>query len=187
MATDLKALVGGLFDLLEPVDSADRHKAIKAVMTMLGDQPVQLGKPERHTEDDAAPEEESGLPLPRQARDWMKRYAVTGDQLSHVFHIEGGRAEVIAHDVPGASAKQKTINAYVITGVSQLLATGESRFDDRAARDLCKRMGFFDEGNHARYIKDKGNVLGGTKDSGWTLTTPGLKAGAEMVRGLAGA
>lgn len=35
--TDLKTLVTGLYDLLEPVDPLDRKKAIKAVMTMLGD------------------------------------------------------------------------------------------------------------------------------------------------------
>ena len=46
-------------------------------------------------------------------------------------------------------------------------------------------MGFFNEGNHAKYMKEKGNVLGGTKDAGWTLTTPGLKSGAEIVKGLA--
>jgi hypothetical protein len=66
-----------------------------------------------------------------------------------------------------------------------LLATGNAKVDDETARDLCKKMGFFNEGNHAKYMKEKGNVLGGTKDAGWTLTTPGLKSGAEIVKGLA--
>ncbi|WP_377828843.1 hypothetical protein ACFKHW_38090 [Bradyrhizobium lupini] len=40
--TDLKTLVTGLYDLLEPAEAANRKKAIKAVMTMLGDEPVEL-------------------------------------------------------------------------------------------------------------------------------------------------
>ena len=35
--TDIKNLVSGLYDLLEPVDPANRKKAIKAALTMLGD------------------------------------------------------------------------------------------------------------------------------------------------------
>ena len=46
-------------------------------------------------------------------------------------------------------------------------------------------MGCFDGSNHALYMKGKGNVLGGSKDAGWTLTGPGLKAGAELVKKLA--
>ena len=87
---------------------------------------------------------------------------------------------------PGKNGKEKTINAYVLTGVSAFLQTGETKFDDKTARDVCKTMGCFNEGNHAYYLKGRGNVLGGSKDSGWTLTGPGLKLGAELIRNLAG-
>lgn len=112
ITTDLKALVGGLYDLLEPVDSADRHKATKAVMTMLGDRPVSLGEVGGKG-DNAGDEDDGGgdSDYSRAARDWMKRYTVSEDNLSHVFHIENGQTEVIAHEVPGSTTKQKTINA----------------------------------------------------------------------------
>jgi hypothetical protein len=72
----------------------------------------------------------------------------------------------------------------VLTGISQLIATGDPKFDDKAARAVCKSMGCLDESNHTYNMKGKGNLLGGSKDSGWTLTGPGLKSGAELVKGL---
>lgn len=181
MATDLKTLVGNLYDLLEPVDPVDRKKAIKAALTMLGEiDDTGSGKAPKQEEAD-----DEELSFPQKARQWMRKYGVTEEHLDHVFHVENGTAEIIAHEAPGSSAKQQTINAYVLTGISQLLATGEAKFDDKTARAACKSMGCLNEGNHATYMKDKGNVLGGSKDAGWTLTGPGLKAGAELVKGLA--
>jgi hypothetical protein len=181
MATDMKALVGGLYDLLEPVDPADRKKAIRAALTMLGEGgDAGLGDDQKKQRDDG-----DDSSLPQKTRQWMQTYGITAAQLEQVFHVASGSAEVIAHEAPGANTKQKTINAYVLAGISQLLATGEARFDDKAARAVCKSMGCYNEGNHATYIKDKGNVVGGSKDAGWTLTGPGLKAGADLVKGLA--
>jgi hypothetical protein len=117
----------------------------------------------------------------------MKQNGVTEDNLSHVFHIDGGAAEVIAGEAPGKSDKEKTLNAFVLTGLAEFLQTGDPKFDDKAARALCKKLGCFGEGNHATYMKDRGNLLGGSKEGGWTLTGPGLKAGAELIKGMAGA
>lgn len=183
MPTDLKTLVGGLYDLLEPVDAADRKKAIKAVLTMLGDeQAVTTAKPSIKSDEDAI-DEASNYPV--KAQQWMKKFEVSEEQLAHVFHVENGKAEVIAHEAPGTSIKQRAINAYVLTGISQLLASGEAKFDDKTARATCKSLGCFDEGNHAYNLKGKGNLFGGSKEAGWTLTGPGLKSGADMVKGLA--
>ena len=181
---DLKTLVTGLYDLLEPADPADRQKAIKAAMMMLGDA-VDIGteKSKKVVEDHDEGGDDSAFHA--KAKPWMRKYGVTAEQLGNTFHVENGVAEVVAHEAPGSNTKQKTINAYVLTGIGQLLATGEAKFDDKAARATCKAMGCLNEGNHATYMKDKGNVLGGSKEAGWTLTGPGLKAGAELVKGLA--
>lgn len=182
--TDLKSLVTGLYDLLEPADPADRMKAIKAAMTMLGDSAV-IGSGKSGNENASDDDDAGTLTYHAKAKPWMKKYGVTTEQLGQVFHIENGVAQVVAHEAPGTNTKQKTINAYVLTGIGQLLATGEAKFDDKAGRAVCKAMGCYNEGNHAAYIGDKGNVLGGTKEMGWTLTGPGLKSGADLVKGLA--
>jgi hypothetical protein len=180
--TDIPAVTTELYNLLKPLDPSERKRVIKAALAMLGDDPadVETKKPKNDEPDD------DDTALPAKAKAWMKRYDVTEEQLGHVFHIDGG-SEVIAAEAPGKSIKQKTINAYVLTGISSLISTGEARFDDKTARKVCKNMGCLSETNHATHIKEKGNVIGGSKDAGWTLTGPGLKAGAELVKGLAGA
>jgi hypothetical protein len=91
------------------------------------------------------------------------------------------------HKAPGSSTKVKTINAYILTGISKLLATGEAKFDDESGRAVCESMGCFDKTNHSKFVKEKGNVSGGSKGSGWTLTGPGLKSGADLIKALASA
>ncbi|WP_377828844.1 hypothetical protein ACFKHW_38095 [Bradyrhizobium lupini] len=120
------------------------------------------------------------------ARQWMKKYDITEEQIGHVFHVEGETAQVIAHEAPGGNGKQKTINAYILTGAAALLSSGEAKFNDKSAREVCKNMGCLNDTNHSTYIKERGNVIGGSKDAGWTLTGPGLKSAADLVKGLAG-
>ena len=71
---------------------------------------------------------------------------------------------------------------YVLTGIARLLATGEPSFDDKAARAACKNLGCLNETNHASYIKDRGNRMTGSKETGWKLTAPGLALGAALIK-----
>jgi hypothetical protein len=175
--TDIPAVTTELYNLLKPLDTSERKRIIKAALTMLGDDTVDI-----ETKKTSEPEDQDST-LPAKAKAWMKKYDVTEEQLGHVFHTDGG-AEVIAAVAPGKNVKQKTINAYVLTGISSLISTGEAKFDDKAARQVCKDMGCLSETNHATYVKEKGNVIGGSKNAGWTLTGPGLKAGADLVKEL---
>jgi hypothetical protein len=69
-----------------------------------------------------------------------------------------------------------------MAGIAKLLEAGDSSFDDKAARELCKSAGCFDNTNHSKYLGDKGNEFAGSKDKGWVLTAPGLKRGAALVK-----
>lgn len=91
---------------------------------------------------------------------------------------------MIASEIPGKSDREKTINAYILTGVGHFLATGSTDFADSAARKTCTDAGCYGKGNHATYLKAKGSSFTGTKDSGWKLTSPGLKAGADLIKGI---
>jgi hypothetical protein len=182
---DLPAIATELYKILEPHEPDVRERAIRAAMIMLGGNP-QLAAPDRPLTTESPGIDEVGSALSPKAKGWMRTYGVTREQLGHVFHLDGGVSEVLPSEAPGKNGKEKTINAYVLTGISALLQTGETRFDDKTAREICKAMGCFNEGNHAYYLKGRGNLLGGTKDAGWTLTGPGLKLGAELVRNMAG-
>lgn len=72
----------------------------------------------------------------------------------------------------------------MLVGIAKLLSSGDPSFDDKSARALCETSGCYDSANHAASLRDKGNEFTGTKDKGWTLTTPGLKRGAILIKEL---
>jgi hypothetical protein len=187
MSDEFKNLVTGLYDLLLPVTDADvRKRAVKSALMMLGDD---LGFVEQKQKGDggaAAPDDggDDHVEFNAKARTWMRQNNVTTAQLSHAFH----GSEVIAHEIPGANKREKTLNTYILTGVGQLLQTGEARFSDDTARQGCEQHGCYDSNNHSKTInKKRGNAFTGTVKSGWQLTTPGLKIGADLVKTIAGA
>jgi hypothetical protein len=177
-------IVSEIVELLTPIDSAERIRVVQASLTLLGET---LSTSPRHTENGRDPLGEGDdelSSLPARARTWMRQNSVTGDELEQVFHITDSSADVIAGEVPGKNKKEKTYSAYVLAGLAKFLATGEATFDDKAARALCETFGCYDQANHSSTIKDKGNEFTGTKDKGWTLTAPGLKRAAALVKEL---
>jgi hypothetical protein len=185
--TDLKTLVSGLYDLLEPAEPADRKKAIKAAMTMLGDDAsVADQKPGKGASASAGDDDDDddNAEFNAKARTWMSRNKVTAEEIAHVFHVDGETVDVIVDTVPGKNQKAQAVNAYMLTGIAEFLKTGESKFTDKVARETCKKLGCFAETNHATHMKKPGNVLSGSKESGWSVTGPGMKTAAELIKGF---
>jgi hypothetical protein len=173
-----------LVELLKPLSPEDRIRAVRSAMIWLGDaQPdaiLAAGDEEKVNE----PVGEIGA-LPLRARTWMKQNGIYATQLQHVFHLTKERVEVIA-GVPGRNKKEQTYNAYILTGLGQFLLTGNPTFQDREARALCESSGCYDSANHSAHLRNRGNEFTGTKDKGWTLTVPGLRRAAEIVKELSG-
>jgi len=171
-----------LVEVLKPLSSEDRVRAIRAAMILLGD--VQSGVTLVTGAGEDAKEQggEFGA-LPPRARTWMKQNRVSAAQLQQVFHMGEEGVEVIA-GVPGKNKKEQTYNAYILAGLGQLLLTGNAMFQDKSARALCESSGCYDSANHSVHLKNRGNEFTGTKDKGWTLTGPGLLRAAEIVKEL---
>jgi hypothetical protein len=124
-AVALPAISNSIYDLLKPLDSPDRLRAINAALTLLGDNTMSSGSGKGKLKEDSHEDEGSGnaADMSSKGRAWMRKYKVTDDQIAEIFDLDGETAEVIADEVPGNSAKVKTINAYVITGIAQYLKT----------------------------------------------------------------
>ena len=167
-------------EVLLPLSSEDRARVISAALALLGDVKSKAVAQESVEPTAGNAEVET---VPPRAKSWMSQNGVSAGQLQQVFHLVDGEAEVIAM-VPGRNKKEQTYNAYVLTGLGQLLLSGSAAFTDKAARLLCETSGCYDSANHAAHLKDKGNEFTGSKDKGWTLTAPGLKRAAELVKGL---
>jgi hypothetical protein len=177
---DLPTIAAEIYKLLEPLDRDVRDRALQAALVMLGGSFTPSH--EKKSSNEQSEERADGPPLPPKVANWMRTNGLNHEQLNAVFHIDGGICEVLPAEALGKNGKEKTINAYVLAGVAAFLQSGEPRFDDKTARDVCRTMGCFNEGNHAYYLKGKGNVIAGSKDGGWMLTGPGLKLGADLIK-----
>lgn len=173
-------IMGKIVELLTPLESDERLRIISATLTLFGEKPVAVGKT---TGSEELGDADTEIFSPR-ARAWMRQYALDTEQIQQVFHLANGTAEVIAATIPGNNTKEKTFSVYILSGIANLLAKGDSSFDDKTARELCKTAGCYDSDNHASYMKSRGNEFTGSKDKGWVLTSPGLKRGAELVKEL---
>ena len=181
---DIPIVSAKLYVLLKPLTPEKRQWAIRAAFAMLGEgapSPETLKTPEEP--DNAG----GGTKFTGRVKAWMKANGITDEQLGHVFHIDGETVDIIASEAPGNSGREQTINTYVLCGIGALLRTGEPKFEDKAGRDACDKLGCYQATNHATILKKhRGNVFTGSQDGGWSLTGPGLKRGAELIKGLTG-
>lgn len=172
-------ILASIVDMLTPLSSDERKRIIQAALTLMGDTP--LG-PSTSAAENGDPENDAPSDIPTKGRTWLRQNGISGEMLDQVFHANGGEMELIASEIPGKSDKERTLNVYILAGIARLLGTGSSAFEDKYARELCADAGCYDPTNHATRLKSKGNELSGSKDKGWTLTAPGLKKGAALVK-----
>jgi hypothetical protein len=185
VSPNIPDIAGKIFHLLEGLSSETRRNIIRASLMMLGESGTDGVASSPTLEATGGPAADPTLiGLSPKGASWIKHNGLTLSQVERVFDISNQGVSVIAPQAPGNNDKQKTHNAYVLLGVSRLLASGEAAFEDKAARKVCEELGCYDSANHSVYMRDKGNVIAGSKKKGWKLTAPGLKHGAELVREL---
>jgi hypothetical protein len=170
-----------IINALKPLKSDERHRAVDAAMTYLGETKKAPAAEARET----APEGGGDESYPVAANRWMKQNGVSPDELDQVFLFNGDGSFDI-HSAPGKSKREQTLNTYILTGVGQFLATNTKTFADKLARGFCESIGCLDAANHAAHIKNyTGSEFSGSKSKGYTVTNVGLKRGAALVKELA--
>lgn len=175
-----------LITLLDPLSDEDRSRTVRAALTFLGSDLLDLQAGSRNGPPAGPGGGDGGNGGPSQAADrWMKQNSLTGEMVEAVFHARDGAVKIIAAHVPGGSKREKAKNCYLICGVRALLATGEPRFADEEVRELCRSQGCYDNTNHSKTYANFGNQITGTAGTGFVLTSPGCRAAADVVRLLA--
>ncbi len=134
----------------------------------------------------ALPVQSDAPPSPGDKTRWMLQQRVAQDQLDQLFHRDGENYHFIAPSMVGANNKDRSINAYVLTGLRSVLLGRGGRFTDEEARAICIQYGVYDPNNHSKLLNSLRPEITGHKASGWQLTARGLIKAGELVRQLAG-
>lgn len=175
---NLPDVTAKIYQLLEPLDPDDRRKVVSAAFTLFGEQtPQKANSTSLHRD-------EVRLPVGNNAKRWMQQNQIDETTLQDIFHVEPGNVEIIASDVPGSSKRAQTKNCYLLAGLRSLLANDQPGFQETDAVDLCKHLACFDSPNHANTRRELGNQVRGNKDSGFSLSAPGLRAAGELVKAM---
>jgi hypothetical protein len=177
-------VVTTLVDALTIFDSGERRRIIKAALTILEEGEIDIDPPKNSSKDNRALPAAGMENIHLNAQRWLKQNGLSRDDLDHVFQIESGSADVLRVTLPGKKKAENTHSAYVLTGLKAFIVSGDPTLDDKTARQLCKDLGCYDESHHSEIISAIGNVLSGAKNSGYKLTTPGLTAGATLIKKL---
>jgi hypothetical protein len=175
-----------IIKLLEPLSSAQRQRTVAAAMMFLGEAALQKPRQEASTTSTGAGNsdgEAEGDYSTHMAK-WMKQNEISADELDEVFHFHQDGTFDLLH-APGKSKKDQTVNTYILTGLGKYLAANDRSFDDATARSFCEKIGCFDKSNHAAYVKSQPEFTG-DKTKGYSITNPGIKRGAALVKEAAG-
>lgn len=183
--SDLSGATSKVVEVLTKFSPEERLRIVKASLTLLGDDFIpssgQNGDPGSDQNNSGAEGYEMSELHP-QAQRWMNRNEVSQEQIEHFYHFDDGKALPIGLPGNATSNREKSINAYLATGLANYLASGDASFSDADARELCRQSGCYDQPNHSKVIKALGNRVTGSKSNGWKLTSPGLSAVAELVK-----
>ncbi len=179
MAKGIAEATTKIFEQLETLSPPERLRAVKAALTMLGEPTSEepLAKAKVQTKEQIVADGFS-----EKGKTWINKNAIKTSALDEVFHLDGGKVELILAKAIGNSKRSQTVNTYILTGLAAFLETGTTDFADEAARKYCQHLGCYDSPNHSNYVKAFGNRIAGTKASGWKLTAPGLVAAAALLK-----
>ena len=184
MATALADAMTKIVTILSPLDVTERQRVVHAALALLGDPPF-ASTTERSNASSplASGGEDDPFPgAPPAATAWLKRSALTLQQLEQFFHADGGKVTLISAPQTATKRIDQVVNVYLLQGFATFLGTGDSSFPDSDARERCEYFGCYDSTNHSKYLKEFGNKITGSKSTGWKLTAPGMSAAAELIR-----
>jgi hypothetical protein len=189
MSKKIAESVSAIVNDLKGLSAEERVRAVRAALTIYGDQGdpgIQADKskgtgesPGGNSGSAGGEAETHGISTGGAA--WMKKNGISRARIDEVFDIADGKAKLILGEPIGKTIREQVLNTYVLTGIASLIGKGEASFSDEDARGNCTNLGCYDKTNHAKYLKEFGNRVTGSKTAGWKLTAPGLKAAADLI------
>jgi hypothetical protein len=115
---------------------------------------------------------------------WMKRSNLSSKDLQNLFSLGIDDIDLISKSVPGKSKRERLLHVLFLKAIAAYLATGAARVTYEQLKEAAIHYKAFDANNFAAHIKSFAADIGGTKESGYTLTPRGLSAATKLVQDM---
>jgi hypothetical protein len=178
------AAMRAVLTALEPLESEERARVIGWAVQKLGISGQPIPRSNAKGIDSGVPGATPvnlTLPISSKGGLWMRQNELTEAEILEVFHFEDSGGDIILGEIPGPTTRDKVRNAYLLLGLSNYLVNGTPTIGDKAGRSACERFGIYDRTNHSKSFKGQ-NELTGSSKSGWTVTAPGLRRAATLIK-----
>lgn len=116
--------------------------------------------------------------------DFLSRYNISQEECTRVFHFDGTSYSIIVKDLKEREKSKKQVKLALLSGIKELLNTGEAVVSKDALIELCKNYAAYDPKNFAAHMKKQRDLFL-PKDNAWALTMPGQEKAAEVIKELA--
>jgi len=177
-------VTASVFSLLESLTKEDRKRVINAVFALLGDSPAgtDAGSNRGKAHVDLGDDENF---VGAKARQWLLKHQLSREKIEKAFYFQDGKVDIHLNTMAGVSKREQTLNCYLLVGAKAFLESDQPHFSDTDAIALCKHTQAYDKNNHTTIRAAMSNMMSGTRQDGFTLTGPGLKAAAELLLQIA--
>lgn len=197
---DEMGAMSAVFEALRPLDSASQRWILRSIIDRFG-----LGKLiDSGTEPDiqtgvstvietseaqmerpavtAAPAKTDTSGISPVAQKWIVRSGLDASKLSTIYSLDFDEIDLVSQSVPGTSARERMKNVLLLKCIASYLATGAARVPHDKAKEACIHYNAYDANNFAWYLKAFSREIGGTKESGYTLTPAGMTAATALIQ-----
>lgn len=174
---NIATITSELYTLLKSCTPEERQRAVKATFALLGEELLgTLGSTPL-----GAGQNDIDLPVGTKAKKWLSRHGITSAHLESVFYFHDGKVDIHTNTAPGNGKREQTVNCYLLTGTRAFMENDTPSFTDSDAIALCKHTQAYDKNNHTTNRGALGNWVNGSRQDGFELTGPGLKAAADLL------
>jgi hypothetical protein len=201
---DEMAAMSAVFEALRPLDAGSQRWILRSIIDRFGLGTLNESEAQRETHFDKAttrdssidktepqkerPAETSGTAnidtsgISPVAQKWMARSGLDTSKLSAIYSLNFDEIDLISQSVPGTSMRERMKNVLLLKSIASYLGTGAARVPYDKAKEACIHYNAYDQSNFASYLKEFAREIGGTKESGYSLTPAGMTAATGVIQ-----
>ena len=115
---------------------------------------------------------------------FFTRQNITEEEWQKVYHLEGTTYAIIVDDLKETAKAKKQVKLALLEGIKELLTGGVATIIRDDLVESCKKYDAYDSSNFATHMKNQKSLFLAKGDN-WSLTKPGEKRAAEVIKELA--